>query len=163
MTDITQTEDANHLLTFVDYRQSADLELLHVPNSFGEIIVLPAAMNAWRHDVTRGGALRIEVVLGQPFANDVAVGHHADQPVVLPDRNGAYVMLAHQFREVGDRRVRADPVDASVHHFFDFHGWTSVFGVDCANAPLLDRTGDSGFRYHRKSGHRVDVIGDYFL
>src|SRR5262249_46922830 len=68
MTEITQTEDANHPLTFVDYRQPADLQLLHVPNSFGEIIILPAAMNAWRHDVTRGGALRIEVVLGQPFA-----------------------------------------------------------------------------------------------
>src|SRR5262249_10506227 len=117
MTDITQTEDANHPLTFVDYRQPADLQLLHVPNSFGEIIVLPAAMNAWRHDVTRGGALRIEVVLGQPFANDVAVSHHADQLVVLSNGDGSDVIFKHDLREFSHRRIWTNPIDACVHAF----------------------------------------------
>src|SRR5262245_33087125 len=43
-----------------------------------------------------------------------------------------------------------------------FNGWTSVIGVDYANAPLLDRTGDSGSTTIGKAA-RVDVIGDYFL
>src|SRR5215510_9469967 len=50
-----------------------------------------------------------------------AVGHHANQPVVLSNRNGVYVMLAHQFREFGDRSVWTDPIDSLVHHVFDFH------------------------------------------
>src|SRR6516162_11818038 len=79
-------------------------------------------MNAWGHDITRGGALRIEVVLGQPFANDVAVGHHADQLVVLSNGDGSDVMFKHHLREISDRRIWTYPIDALVHHFFDFHG-----------------------------------------
>src|ERR1700745_2201908 len=79
-------------------------------------------MNAGAHDIARGGALRVEVVLGQPFANDVAVGHHADQLVVLSNGDGSDVMLKHQLREFSHRRIWTDPIDAFVHHFFDFHG-----------------------------------------
>ena len=50
-------------------------------------------MNAWGHHLARRRATGIEVVLRQPFADDVAVGHHADQAVVLSNRNGAYIML----------------------------------------------------------------------
>src|SRR5262249_40903872 len=58
----------------------------------------------------------------QTFADDVAVGDHADQLVVLADRNGADVVVTHQFGDFGDRGVGTDPVDALVHHVFDFHG-----------------------------------------
>jgi len=37
----------------------------------------------------------IEAILSQPFVNDVAVGHHADQFVVFANGDGAYIMLAH--------------------------------------------------------------------
>jgi hypothetical protein len=42
------------------------------------------------------------IFLRQPFADNLAVGHPADQPVVLSNRNGAYIMLTLQFREFGD-------------------------------------------------------------
>ena len=74
-----------------------------------EAIILSATMDAWGHHIARCRAVGIEAVLCQPFADDGAVSHHADQMVVLPDRNGAYIMLTHQFREVGDRGVRTDP------------------------------------------------------
>jgi hypothetical protein len=61
--------------------------------------------------------------------HDVAVCHHADQLVVLSNRNGAYVVLAHQFGNLGDGRFRANPIDALVHHFFDFHGGASIVVV----------------------------------
>src|SRR5262245_41066808 len=60
-------------------------------------------------------------VLRQPFADDVAVGHHPDQPVVLSNRNGTYIMLTHQFCEFGNRGVRTNPIDSLAHHVFDFH------------------------------------------
>src|ERR1700732_1794258 len=100
---------------------NADLQRLHVPYRFSEIVVIPTAMNAWGHHLARRRATGIEVVLRQPFADDVAVGHHADQAVVLSNRDGAYIMLTHQFREFSDRGVRTDPIDALVHRFFDFH------------------------------------------
>jgi hypothetical protein len=31
-------------------------------------------------------------------------------------------VLTHQFRELGDRGVRTNPLDALVHRVFDFHG-----------------------------------------
>src|SRR5262252_10712412 len=79
-------------------------------------------MDAWGHHIARDRAAGIKAVLRQSFADDVSVCDHADQPVVLSNRNGAYIMLTHQFREFGDRRVWTDPVDALVHCVFDFHG-----------------------------------------
>jgi hypothetical protein len=43
----------------------------------------------------------VELVLRQSFADDVAVGHHTDQTIILPDRNGADVVIAHQFSKLG--------------------------------------------------------------
>jgi hypothetical protein len=79
-------------------------------------------MDAWGHHIARRRAADIEAVLRQSFADDVTIGDHADQPVVLANGNGAYVMLTHQFCEFGHRRVWTDPVDSLVHCVFDFHG-----------------------------------------
>src|SRR6266508_1859280 len=92
-------------------------------------------MDAWGHHVARGRAAGIEAVLRQSFADDVAVGHHADQPVVLSNRNGAYVMLTHQFRKFGDRRVWTEPVDALVHCVLNLHGRPPLLKV-CVSAPV---------------------------
>ena len=68
-------------------------------------------MDAWRHHVLRGRAAHIKTILRQTFANDVTVGDHADQPVILANWDGADVVCAHQFSEFGDRGIRADPLD----------------------------------------------------
>src|SRR3984893_10454080 len=122
MADIAQTEDTNHPLALIDHRQSADLQLLHVLHGLGEVVVITAAMDAWCHHITRRRAVGIEVVLRQTFADDVSVGHHTDETVVLSDWNSADIVLAHQFCQFGDRSIWANPVDAVVHRVFDFHG-----------------------------------------
>src|SRR3982074_470166 len=122
MADVTQTDDADHPLALVHHRQPAELQLLHVMDRLCEVIVLPATMDAFGHHIPRHRAASIEVVARKPFADDVAVGHHPYQSVVLPNRNAADVMPPHQFREFGDRGVGADPVDTLVHYVFDFHG-----------------------------------------
>jgi hypothetical protein len=50
-------------------------------------------------------------ILRQTFANDVKVSHHTDQPVIFSNWDGADIVRAHQFREFGDRGIRADPLD----------------------------------------------------
>src|SRR5712671_7075604 len=87
MADVTQTDDADHPLALVDYRQPAKLQLLHVKHRLCEVIVLPATMDAFGHHIPRHRAASIEVVARKPFADDVAVGHHPDQSVALPNRN----------------------------------------------------------------------------
>ncbi len=78
MADVAQAEDADHPLALVDDRQPADVQDLHVIHRPGEVIVLPAAMDTWGHHIARRGTLGIEAVISQSFADDVAVGHHAD-------------------------------------------------------------------------------------
>jgi len=51
-------------------------------------------MDAWGHHMARRPAAGIEPVLRQPFADDVAIGHHADQPIVVANRNGPDIMRA---------------------------------------------------------------------
>src|SRR5262249_61601238 len=63
LTDIAQTKDADHPLALVDHRQPADLQLLHVPHCLDEVVVLPAAMDAWGHDIARRRATGIKAVL----------------------------------------------------------------------------------------------------
>jgi hypothetical protein len=91
----------------------------------GQFVFTPQGCDSYAISISMNLARRraagIKAVLRDPFADDVAVGHHADQPIVLSNRNGAYVMLTHQFCEFGERSVRADPVDSLVHHVFDFH------------------------------------------
>jgi hypothetical protein len=66
---------------------------------------------------------------------------------------GAYIMLTHQFREFSDRGVRTDPVDALVHHFFDFHGKTSI-----ADAPV-----PHPFQLYNGSSYDTRVHGRYVM
>ena len=94
MADIAQTEYADHPLALVDHRQSADIQFLHMLHGFSEVVIITAAMDAWRHDIKRRRAVGIEVVLRHTFADDVSVGHHSDETVILSDRNSADVVLA---------------------------------------------------------------------
>src|SRR5260370_36011055 len=99
-------------------------------------------MGAWGNAIGRGRVAGIESGLRHSSAGVVAVGYHADQLVVLSNRNGTDVMLAHQFREFDNRGVRTDPINALVHRVFDFHGGTSVaeawlHSLKCSAGPPL--------------------------
>src|SRR5262249_55243700 len=96
---------------------------------------------------TNRSAPDIETVLRQSFADDVTVGHHADQPVVLSNGNGAYVMLTHQFCDLRHGLPWTDPVSALVHCVFYFHG----------RPPLLK------FAHQRRLPSRFDYTTDRFL
>src|SRR4029079_5929310 len=114
MAYITETEDTDHSLALVHDRQSTDFELLHVPHRLGEVVVLPTAMDARSHDLACSRAVGIKIVACQPSADNVTIRHHADQLVVLSDRNSTYIMTTHQFGEFNYRRVRTDPLNALV-------------------------------------------------
>jgi hypothetical protein len=58
--EVAQTKNADHPLALVDHRQSAHLKLLHVPHCLGEVIIIPAAMDARRHNIVRRRAAGID-------------------------------------------------------------------------------------------------------
>jgi hypothetical protein len=66
-----------------------------VPDRLAEVIVLAAAMDAWGHHVACRRTADIEALLCQTFADYVTIGHHADKPIALANRDGTYIMLAH--------------------------------------------------------------------
>jgi hypothetical protein len=91
-------------------------------------------------------------------SDNVAVSHHADQLVVLSKRNGAYIMLTHQFREFGDRGVRTDQSTplciTSLTFMADLRCW-SLSTLD--EKPLLlssaiERIGSCGTRPQGRRG-----------
>src|SRR5258708_7947201 len=141
MADVTQTDDAHHPLALVDDGQPAELQLLHVLHRLCEVVVLAATMDTFGHHIARHRAARIEVVAREPFADDIAVGHHPDQSIVFSDRNAADVMLAHQFREFANGSVGADPIDTPVHHVFDSHGGPPFWVSGTLDAMRLSPTG----------------------
>ena len=64
-----------------------------------EFLLIEAEHDARGHHIARGCGLGIQP-LGDAAADDVPVRHHADQTIVLADRDGADVVLAHQSCEL---------------------------------------------------------------
>ena len=65
MTDIAETEDADHPFALVDHRQPSDLQLLHVTNRLSKVVVLTTAMDFRSHHIARRRTAGIEGVLRQ--------------------------------------------------------------------------------------------------
>src|SRR5215471_891895 len=89
---------------------------------FRYIVVFPSAVDAHGHHVPRHRARGIEVFARKAFADDVAIRHHTDQPIIFPDRNATDIVSLHQFRDFGDGSIGADPIDSLVHYVLDSHG-----------------------------------------
>ena len=79
-------------------------------------------MDAFGHHVPRHRARGIEIFARKAFADDVAISHHTDQPIIFPDRTSADIVSLHQFRDFGDGSIGADPIDSLVHYVLDSHG-----------------------------------------
>src|SRR5579871_3114999 len=105
MREIREGDDANESLVAVEHRQTSYLELRHVVRYVLDILVLEAISDRFGgHDLPHGGALGVATVR-VTSNSDVTVGQHADQAVILRDREGAGVRLRHQLRSVLQRVV----------------------------------------------------------
>ncbi len=138
---IPQTDHADHPFVLVDHRQPADLQRFHVMHRFRQIVVFLAAVDAFGHHVPRHSARGVEALARKTFADEVAIRHHPDQTIVLPDRHTADVVPLHQFRDFGDWSVGAYPIDALVHHVLDFHGGPPFQGSSPPRLQLYNRAG----------------------
>src|SRR5262249_8869684 len=118
--DVTQREDTHQPLFAVEYGQPAKLDVGHILHDLVEVIVLEAVHYFFAHDVPDR---RLRALIGADGADgDVAVGDHADQPVILSDRQHPGVDLSHQARGIADRLIGTGDFDIVGHRFTDLHG-----------------------------------------
>src|SRR5262249_11484795 len=59
--DVAETEHADHALVFIDHGQSPDSQRFHVLHGLGEVVVLSATMDAFRHHIARRCVLDVKV------------------------------------------------------------------------------------------------------
>src|SRR5690349_8274497 len=114
---ITETQNPGHAFVGIDDRQAAYVPVLHQACDLVELESLQAELDACGHDIACALCQWIEAP-GEATADDVSVRHHADQSVVLADRNGTDVTLAHRSCERDNGRVRIDPAHTLVHALF---------------------------------------------
>src|SRR5262245_18201350 len=122
ITDIPETEHTYQPFVLgVDDGKAPHLLALHNASCGFDIVRVETEKDAFRHEFARGGAFW--VTSHRDAATDnIAIGHHTNQSIVLPDGDCADVVCAHQSSELFHGRPWINPRDAPVHCLFHFHG-----------------------------------------
>src|SRR5581483_9423224 len=71
--EVTERDNADQVLAFVDDWQTADLALLHQLYGLLDRVVLGCPGDVWGHDIAYGGQTRV-APLGDGAERDVAIG-----------------------------------------------------------------------------------------
>src|SRR5262245_5318930 len=108
------------LLLGVDDGKAPHPFALHNASCRFDIVLVETEMDALRHNFPRGGSFWIPT-LCNAAADNIAIGHHANQSIILTDGNGADVVHAHQIGELFYACQRINPRDALVHCPSYFH------------------------------------------
>src|SRR5690242_2310980 len=83
--EIAERDDADQTLVAAQHRQAAHLKLAHIARYVVDRLVLEDIFDVGRHDVAHLAILWL-LAGGDGAYDDVAIGYHADEPVVLADR-----------------------------------------------------------------------------
>ena len=117
--EIAEGKDADEALLTVHHWQASHLNVGHVLRDMIEILVFEAVLDFLRHNLVH---LRVgPLALADTAYCDVTVGDHADQTILLPDRERADIFLEHQLRGFTDGLSGADDANVAGHYVCDFH------------------------------------------
>src|SRR6056297_3703389 len=118
-----QVGESNHpgkTLVTVQHRQAADLVLGHDLGGAFTVIVFEAVVDAFGHDLAHR-AVAGGLVVRHAAHGDVAIRDHADEAVVLADRQRADIIVAHPLCGIPDCGVGVDEVHGPGHDFSNVH------------------------------------------
>src|SRR5579863_8301404 len=119
--DIRERDDSDQPFLAVQHGQAPYLELGHIVCHVVDILVLKAVLDALaRHYFPNGRASWISTMT-IPSDSYVPVRDHADQAIILRDRQSAGISLGHHPRGMLKRVIRARDSDCSRHDFIDLH------------------------------------------
>ena len=117
--EIGQGQDPDQPLVAVDDGQAAHLQVGHVARDVVGVLVVVAELHLAAHDLAH--RRQRPPVAADRAHGDVAVGDHADQAVVVADRQRADVDLAHGAGGFQDGLVGTGDEHFTSHGFSDAH------------------------------------------
>jgi hypothetical protein len=121
--EIAERYDADETLLAVNDRQAANLLVAHVLEHGFDALVDEAVENARRHRIARRLGPHV-AALGDDAHDDVAIGHHADEPLVLDHGRCADVAVAHFASDFQDWGVGPDEAHVGRHDILNSHART---------------------------------------
>ena len=86
----------------------------NVRHDLVDLLIIAAKDDALGHHVARRQLVDVAAV-AYAATDDVAIGDHSDEPIILANGNRADVEFAHLLRNLSDGRLRADPLCTLVH------------------------------------------------
>ena len=117
---VAESNDPDESLAMVDHRDPADLPSAHDLDDLVHIVVVEAPFHVVGHDLADAVLIGRDAG-GRRAHGNIAVGHHADQPAPVADRQDADIDLVHEPRGIPDRAVRLNHANIAGHHIGDFH------------------------------------------
>jgi len=110
--------------------------LQFIDDSFDRV-VFKAPGDAFCHDVCDLGGSRIGTV-SNGTAHNITVGQHADQSVILTNRQATNFVIPHLSRCLSDRKRWCDPFCVVGHDFSYKHGVLLQFAAKPWHSQLLE-------------------------
>src|SRR5882672_566654 len=116
--DVSLRDDAAHLPVAVDNGKPPHFPLGHSGNGLADVVVLATGHHIRRHHLFDRSVFDRSST-GQPLHDNVAIGHHADEPLrrQLQDGDGPNVFGFHDLRNTNDRIRRLTAGGVRRHHF----------------------------------------------
>lgn len=112
---IRERDDTAHALVVVQHDQAAHLDIAHIGENVIHLIRVAAIFDVGAHHLTHL-ATPVEA-RGNAARDDVAVRHHADQPVVFSDREEADIFIRHPPGDFDNDVVGFRKGDVACHDF----------------------------------------------
>src|SRR5262245_2435677 len=97
--DITEAQNDDHSFLSVNNGKAANLLALHEARCVLDVLLIETEQDSFRHHLFRSCRFWV-FFFKQKTAYDIAIGNHANETIVLTNRNGSDVMLAHEAREL---------------------------------------------------------------
>ncbi len=117
--DVGERDDTHQTFATVEHGQPPQFDVGHVVRHLVDVVIGKAVFHLHAHHIAHRSLRSLSG--GHCAHRDVAVGDHADQPVVLTHREGAGINLRHHLRRLADSLIRIGDIDLNTHHFADLH------------------------------------------
>src|SRR5439155_25265927 len=101
--EIAERNDTDQALGMTYHREPTHLVPTHITRDVLEILVVEAIKDFAGHDVAH---VRLRRFASSDSADgNIAIRDHAHQPIVLGDRQSAYVDFGHELRSLANRLI----------------------------------------------------------
>jgi hypothetical protein len=118
---IALTDNPNHSVIIIHYRQPPDLVARHAPHTTLDRVILVTSVEIFAHALAHSGMARVYPTSNDPERN-ITIGHHPNQmAVIIDDWQYPTIASAHQTRRALDGLPRINSDHAARHDISRSH------------------------------------------